>query len=244
MKSKSFIIISLLIVLVTVSGKSFGINTNDTRMLSPTGNKRQSYCFYLRGRPVDCKILDGTQPRRLTVDEGIESDPYFSPDGTLIAFSAQYDGNTDVFTIPVEGGIPTRLTWHPGADLVRGFTPDGMNVLFASQRTVFSARYYQLFTVRLTGGYPEKLDIPNAWSAAYSPDGKYMAYTPLTPQYLQWKHYRGGTISSIWIYSFADHSVIKIPQPQGGCNDAEPMWQSGKIYFTSDRNGEFNLFFI
>ena len=68
------------------------------------------------------QITDGSQPRRLTVDEGIESDPAFSPDGSLIAFSAQYDGNTDVFTIPVEGGIPVRLTWHPGNDLVRGFT--------------------------------------------------------------------------------------------------------------------------
>ena len=62
-----------------------------------------------------------TVPRRLTTDKGVESDPHFSPDGRLIAFSAQYDGNTDVFIIPVEGGIPKRLTWHPGADLVRGF---------------------------------------------------------------------------------------------------------------------------
>ncbi len=69
-----------------------------------------------------------------------------------------------------------------------------------------------------------------------------MAYTPLAPQYLEWKHYRGGTISNIWLYSFADHSVLKIPQPQGGCNDADPMWLSGKIFFISDRNGEFNLF--
>lgn len=241
MKRKSIIIISLLIVMMTVNGKVSGINTNDTRMLSQPAISA-SHIAFIYAEDLWIANPDGTQPRRLTVDEGIESDPYFSPDGSLIAFSAQYDGNTDVYTIPVEGGIPKRLTWHPGADLVRGFTPDGMNVLFASQRTVFSARYYQLFTVRLAGGYPEKLDIPNAWSATYSPDGKYMAYTPLTPQYLQWKHYRGGTISSIWIYSFADHSVIKIPQPQGGCNDAEPMWQSGKIYFTSDRNGEFNLF--
>jgi tricorn protease len=160
----------------------------------------------------------------------------------LVAFSAQYDGNTDVFIIPVEGGIPVRLTWHPGNDIVKGFTPEGGSVLFASQRSTFSGRYYQLYTVKITGGLPEKLEIPNAWFACYSPDGKSMAYTPLTPQYQQWKNYRGGTISTIWIYSFADHSVVKIPQPQGGCNDADPMWAGNKIFFTSDRNGEFNLF--
>jgi tricorn protease len=241
MKRQSILTFSLLILLVTVNGKSFGINTNDTRLMSQPAICANNIAF-IYAEDLWIANPDGSQPRRLTVDEGIESDPYFSPDGKLIAFSAQYEGNTDVYTIPVEGGIPTRLTWHPGADLVRGFTPDGKSVLFASQQSVFSTRYYQLYTVRLTGGFAEKLEIPNAWSATYSPDGSFMAYTPLVPQYLQWKHYRGGTISNIWLYSFADHSVTKIPQPQGGCNDAEPMWQSGKIFFLSDRNGEFNLF--
>jgi tricorn protease len=185
---------------------------------------------------------DGSYPRRLTVDEGIESDPFFSPDGKLIAFSAQYDGNTDVFIIPAEGGLPVRLTWHPGNDIVKGFTPDGSKVLFASQRSSFTTRYYQLFTVGINGGFPEKLEIPNAWAASFSPDGKKLAYNPLSPVYMQWKNYRGGTESAIWIYSFTDHSVVKIPQPQGGCNDSDPMWIGDKIYFISDRNGEFNLF--
>lgn len=240
MKKLSVLSIFILL-LVNVPEDLFGINTSDTRMLAQPAISANHIAF-IYSEDLWIANPDGSQPRRLTVDEGIESDPYFSPDGTLIAFSAQYEGNTDVYTIPVEGGIPTRLTWHPGADLVRGFTPDGKNVLFVSQRSVFSGRYYQLFTVGLTGGFPEKLDIPNAWSASYSPDGKFMAYTPLTPQFQQWKHYRGGTISNIWLYSFEDHSVIKIPQPQGGCNDAEPMWSSGKIFFISDRNGEFNLF--
>ena len=185
---------------------------------------------------------DGTNPRRLTVDEGIESDPVFSPDGSLIAFSAQYDGNTDVFTIPVNGGVPKRLTWHPGNDIVRGFTPDGANVLFTSPRVAFTGAYLQFFLVPVSGGYPVKLDIPAGYSASYSPDGKSFAYTPVAPAYQQWKNYRGGRISKIWIYSFADHSIVKIPQPEGGCNDADPMWMGSKIYFISDRNGEFNLF--
>jgi tricorn protease len=185
---------------------------------------------------------DGSQPRRLTVDEGIESNPFFSPDGKLIAFSAQYDGNTDVFVIPAEGGVPVRLTWHPGYDVVKGFTPDGGNVLFTSQRYAFTNRYSQLFTVSINGGFPEKLKIPNAYNACYSPDGKSMAYTPLSPAYQQWKNYRGGRISTIWIYSFTDNSVNKIPQPKEGCNDDNPMWIGNLVYFLSDRNKEFNLF--
>jgi tricorn protease len=236
----AFTIVAAL-TLVMIPGKLCAINTKDTRMLAQPAISANHIAF-IYAEDLWVANIDGSQPRRLTVDEGIESDPYFSPDGTLIAFSAQYDGNTDVYTVPVEGGVPTRLTWHPSADLVRGFTPDGKSVLFASQREVFSGRYYQLYTISITGGNAEKLDIPNAWTAAYSPSGKYMAYTPLLPQYLAWKHYRGGSISNIWLYTFEDHSVVKIPQPQGGCNDAEPMWTDRKIYFTSDRNGEFNLF--
>jgi tricorn protease len=101
------------------------------------------------------------------VDRGVESNPVFSPDGKLIAFSAEYDGNTDVFILPVEGGIPKRLTWHPGADYVRGFTPDGQDVLFISQRSIHTGRYYQLFTVPVNGGVPRQLEIPNAYHAAY-----------------------------------------------------------------------------
>jgi len=241
MKRFTIQVILLVLFLVSRPGNIYGINTKDTRMLSQPAISANHIAF-IYAEDLWVANSDGSQPQRLTVDEGIESDPYFSPDGKLIAFSAQYDGNTDVFIIPVEGGIPVRLTWHPGADIVRGFTPDGNKVLFISQRSSFSNRYFQLYTVSITGGFPEKLEIPNAWSAAYSPDGKYMAYTPLTPQYHQWKNYRGGSISTIWIYNFSDHSVVKIPQPKEGCNDAEPMWIDGNVYFISDRNGEFNLF--
>lgn len=232
---------SFILVFILFQNSISGIDTRDTRLMSQPAISTDHIAF-IYAEDLWIADPDGSQPLRLTVDDGIESDPYFSPDGKLIAFSAQYDGNTDVFTIPAEGGIPVRLTWHPGNDIVKGFTRDGSRVLFASQRSSFSGRYYQLFTVKTTGGLPEKLEVPNAWFACYSPDGNSMAYTPLTPQYQQWKNYRGGTISTIWIYSFTDHSVVKIPQPQGGCNDADPMWIEGRIFFTSDRNGEFNLF--
>ena len=209
-----------------------GINSKDTRMLSQPAISSDHIAF-IYAEDLWVANLDGTNPKRLTVDEGIESDPAFSPDGRLIAFSAQYDGNTDVFIIPVEGGVPVRLTWHPGGDLVRGFSPDGANVLFASQRTVFTNRYMQFFLIPVKGGFPVKVEIPNGWTAAYSPDGKSIAYTPLSPAYLQWKNYIGGRISVIWVLSSGDHSVVKIPQPEAGCNDADPMWIGDKIYFIS-----------
>ncbi len=185
---------------------------------------------------------DGKNVRRLTTDTGVESHPVFSPDGKTIAFSAQYDGNTDAFTISIEGGAPKRLTWHPGPDTVRGFTPGGKEVVFSSPRHVFTNRYTQLFTVPLAGGMPTQLAIPNGVQAAFSPDGERIAYTPIADRSNQWKHYRGGTASRIWIYRKSDHEVEQIPQPQGRCNDLDPQWIGDVVYFRSDREGEYNLF--
>jgi len=224
---------SLFFLLFFVSSLN-GIDKNNTRMMAQPAISSK-YVAFIYAEDLWIANIDGSQPRRLTVDEGIESNPFFSPDGSLIAFSAQYDGNTDVFVIPVEGGVPARLTWHPSADIVRGFTPEGKSILFLSQRSSFTNRYLQLFTVGTGGGFPEKLRIPNAYFACYSPDGNSMAYTPIAPAYQQWKNYRGGRISNIWICSLTDYSVIKIPQPENGCNDSDPMWIRGKIYFLSDR---------
>ncbi|MEP7129288.1 MAG: peptidase S41, partial [Chitinophagales bacterium] len=232
---------SLFILLLLASSAVYGINTTDTRLLSQPAVSANNIAF-IYAEDLWIANADGSQPRRLTVDEGIESNPMFSPDGKWIAFSAQYDGNTDVFIIPVEGGVPTRLTWHPGADNAKGFTPDGKSVLFTSQRAVFTNRYAQLFTVPITGAFPTQLEIPNAFHASFSPDGKSMAYTPLADAFRQWKNYRGGSIATIWMFSFQDKSAIKIPQTDGGSNDTGPMWLGNKIYFRSDRNGEFNLF--
>jgi tricorn protease len=216
-------------------------NVEDTRLLSqPAVSVRHVAFIYADNLWI--ADMDGRNVRRLTSDLDAVSNPVFSPDGGVIAFSAQYEGNIDVYVVPAAGGPQRRLTWHPAADVVRGFTPDGKAVLFSSQRNSFTSRYSQLFTVPLAGGMPTQLSIPHAVQACYSSDGQQIAYTPLGDRSAQWKHYRGGTHSCIWIYHRDDHHVDQIPQPAGRCNDLDPNWIGGTIYFRSDRNGEYNLF--
>jgi tricorn protease len=212
----------------------------DTRLLSQPAVSKDHVAFVYEDDLWVCD-LDGRNVRRLTSDVGVEFFPAFAPDGAIIAFSGQYEGNIDVYTIPVTGGSPTRLTTHPEADIVRGFTPDGKSVLFSSQRHVFTNRYSQLFTVPQSGGQPVELPIPNGVEASFSDDGRYLAYTPIADRSQQWKHYRGGTHSRIWICRLNDLNVEQIPQPAERCNDTDPRWMNGIVYFRSDRNGEFNL---
>lgn len=231
----------LMILWLFLYGSVHAINTSDTRLMHQPAISNNHIAF-IYANDLWIADLNGSNPVRLTSDLGVESNPVFSPDGEIIAFSAEYDGNTDVFTIPSRGGIPRRLTWHPSPDLVRGFSPDGKYVLFASPRNDFSLRNFQLYLVSLEGGFPSKLTIPNAHQAVYSPDGNQMAYTPMPPAFIQWKNYRGGTHSIIHIISLATNSVEKIPQAGGRSNDWNPIWEGDYLYFLSDRNGEFNLF--
>jgi tricorn protease len=245
MRRRAYVTFFLILFAVGIGAFLFSqgvVDINDTRLLAQPAISKTHIAFVYAG-DLWVAGIDGTGVRRLTSDEGVESNPAFSPDGKLLAFSAQYEGNTDVYVVPVEGGAPKRLTWHPGPDIVRGFTPDGNSVLFASPRAVFTGRYTQLFTVPVNGNGPEEqLKIPYATKAAYSPDGARIAYNPLYDAFTQWKHYRGGTVSTISIFRLSDNSVEKIPQPQERSNDTDPMWIGDTIYFRSDRNGEFNIF--
>ncbi len=189
----------------------------------------------------------GGHASRLTTGTGIETDPVFSPDGTMIAFTGEYDGNTDVFIVPATGGIPKRLTYHPAADFAVGWTPDGKSVIFRSNRESGSPRYTKLFKVSVNGGLPIALPLPMAFSGEFSADGKYFAYSPVggaSPfnysYYVAWRNYRGGLASSVWIADMATLDVVKIPRERS--NDFNPVWVDKQIYFLSDRNGPVSLF--
>jgi tricorn protease len=230
-----------LVLMFASAAALFAVDVRDTRMLAQPAISPDHIAFYY-ANDLWVADLDGRNVRRLTSDLGVEANPVFSPDGSLIAFTAQYDGNTDVYIVPTRGGVPKRLTWHPSPDIVQGFTPDGKAVLFVSGRASYTPALQQLYTVSIDGGYPEPLKIPNAARASLSPDGSKIAYNPLPDAFTQWKNYRGGRNSVIWIVRLADLSLEKIPQPAGRCNDPNPMWIGDLIYFRSDRNGEFNLF--
>lgn len=181
----------------------------------------------------------GGQATRLTSSIGRESRPRFSPDGTQIAFTGQYDGNSDVYVIPAGGGVPKRLTAHPAGDEVNGWTPDGKSVLFTSGMNS-PTTYGRLFSVSTQGGFPKQLPFPAVQAATMSPSGAQIAYVP-NPKWQQaWKRYRGGQTSSIWIGDLAD-SKTKI-LPFLNTNDSNPMWIGDSIFYLSDPKGPVGMF--
>jgi tricorn protease len=177
---------------------------------------------------------------KLSSPPGVEIFPKFSPDGNTIAFSGNYDGNLDVYAMPVSGGVPLRLTEHGFADRVVDWQPDGKRILFATSRESGKARFDQFFTVASTGGPDEKLPLAYAEFGSYSPDGKQMALTFRTQVFRNWKRYRGGWNADIHIFNFTTLASENI-SANSDAADELPMWHDHFIYFLSDRGPEVRM---
>ena len=125
----------------------------------PTVSKTQIVFNY--GGHLWIVSRDGGDARRLTSGTGEETVPSFSPDGTMVAFTGEYDGNRDVFVVQATGGVPRRLTYHPADERVLGWTPDGKSVLYLSWGNSFRHGESQLYTVPVEGGFPGAVANPD-----------------------------------------------------------------------------------
>ena len=182
----------------------------------------------------------GGDARRITSHQGVERMAKFSPDGTMLAFTGDYDGGGDVYVMPAVGGVPTRLTFHPSGGVVCGWTPDGQSVVFSSTREApFFAK--ELYTVSTAGGMPQRLAVDRGSLASISPDGSAMAFNRYGRHTRTWKRYQGGNAQDIWVVDFTSGDISKVTDWTG--SDQFPMWGADGIYFNSDReDGNLNIY--
>ncbi|MBI5864420.1 MAG: PD40 domain-containing protein [Planctomycetes bacterium] len=178
---------------------------------------------------------DGGSASPLSSPSGEETFPRFSADGKTIAFVGNYDGNRDIYTIPVTGGVPTRVTHHPSGEWLQDWTPDG-RLLYCANGSSGLMRQQCLFTVAATGGLPERLSVPYGATAAISPDGTWLAYTPHSIDSRTWKRYRGGMQTDIWLFNLKTSEAKRITDWEG--TDSLPMWHKDTVYYLSDQGPE------
>ena len=246
----------LLFSLVVSSASALAQKLPDTTRLLrfPTTNGQQIvFCYagelYTVGKA-------GGIARRLTSGPGYSSFPHFSPDGKQLAFTSHYDGNTEVYVMPGDGGEPKRLTTTAtlGRDdisdrmgpnnLVMGWENTKPLVVFRSRRTSFNSFIGDLETVGLDADLPKQLPVPRGGFLSFSPDDSKMAFNRVFREFRTWKHYRGGMVDDVWIYDFKTEKTENLTN-NPGAQDICPMWgPDNKVYFLSDRDNRMNLYSI
>ncbi len=231
-----------LLVLVVVG---IGIAQPEARLLRFPAIHGDQIVFSYAGDLYTVSASGGVA-RKLTSDIGYEMFPRFSPDGKWIAFTGQYDGNTEVYVIPSEGGVPRRLTFTAtlGRDdvsdrmgpnnLVMGWKHDNKHIVFRSRMREFNDFKGQLYLASLDGDIPEQLPLPYGGFCSYSPGDSKLVYNRIFREFRTWKRYRGGMTDDVWIYDFATKKTENITNNPAG--DIIPMWSENKIYFLSDRD--------
>lgn len=243
------ILILFTLFLITISYPSF--SQTEARVLRFPAIYEDKIAFSYAG---DLYVVssNGGMARKITSNVGYEMFPHFSPDGKKIAFTGQYDGNTEVFLIPSEGGIPKRLTYTATLsrddvsdrmgpnNIVMAWTPDGKNITYRSRKQSFNAFRGSLFNVSPEGGLSTEIPLVNGGFCSYSPDGKKMAFNRVFREFRTWKYYQGGMADDIWIYDFATKQVENITNDPH--QDIIPMWAGNEIFFLSDRERIMNLY--
>jgi tricorn protease len=206
---------------------------------------------FVYGGDIYVAAASGGTALRLTSHDGQELYPKFSPDGTRIAFSAEYNGTRQVFVMPAAGGEPTQLTWYNdvgpmpprgGTDYrVLDWTPDGKHIVVRANRVPYDERSGRPYLVPADGGLEQPMVIPEGGGGMHSPDGSKYVYTPIDRDFRSWKRYRGGRAQEIWIYDLAANSSVQLTENRA--TDHQPMWVGDTIYFVSDRSDKtLNLY--
>ncbi|MDR2473144.1 MAG: PDZ domain-containing protein [Tannerella sp.] len=246
MKNKMLIIIVLAVFTAAFTATAAG---KEARLLRFPATNGQEIVFTYAGDLYKVAVKGG-EATRLTSHVGYEMFARYSPDGKTIAFTGQYDGNTEVYTVPADGGEPLRLTYTATNsrddigdrmgpnNITMTWTPDGSGIVYRNR--ISSGFGGKLYVVSKDGGMSDMIPLPEGGFCSYSPDGKQLAYNRVMREFRTWKYYKGGMADEIWIYDMVAKKVSKITDNEG--QDVFPMWVGDEIYFCSDRDRTMNIF--
>ena len=238
-----------LIIMAVLTATALISQAEEGRLLRFPGTNGQEVAFSYAGDIYTVPITGGTA-RKLTSHKGYEAFARYSPDGRTIAFTGQYDGNTEVYVMPAQGGEPKRVTFtssNPRDDwgdrmgpnnITMTWTPDGSGIIYRNR--ISESFDGKLWKAPVNGGMAEELPLPEGGFCCYNADGSKLTYNRVFREFRTWKYYKGGMADDIWIYDTKGKTVTNITN--NIAQDIDPMWIGDEIYFMSDRDNRMNIF--
>jgi len=242
MKKPKQIITLIISTLVLLSSTDLLIGDETNPMLRFPDIHKDNVVFVSAG-DIWIAPASGGEAKRLTIHDGNERYPKFSPDGEYIAFTGEYDGNSDVYVMNTDGGNITRLTYNPTYDEVLGWHPTGNKILFQTRRAPGTGiPTSRIYSISPDGGFPEPLILVEGARGSFSPDGSQIAFNKSARADRTWKRYKGGRAQDVYLYDLETNKETQLTDFKG--TDRYPMWINDAIYFSSDRDGHLNLYTI
>ena len=238
-----------LILLAAIVAGTLAGQADEARLLRFPGTNGSDVAFSYAGDIYTVPITGG-MARKLTSHEGYEAFARYSPDGRTLAFTGQYDGNTEVYVMPAEGGEPRRITYtasNPRDDwgdrmgpnnITMTWTRDGKGVIYRNR--IGDGFDGKLWRAPIDGSMATELPLPEGGFCCYNEDGTMLAYNRVFREFRTWKYYKGGMADDIWIYDPQAKTVKNITN--NVAQDIDPMWIGDEIYFMSDRDNRMNIF--
>jgi tricorn protease len=182
--------------------------------------------------------VDGGTASRLTTHLEVESHPALSPDGEFVAFSASYEGPSEIYIMSSGGGLPRRLTFDAANGRVAGWHPDG-RLLYRTQK--FSTLpNHQLVAIDLETLEQVVLPLAQASDGSFDAQTGTLYFTRLSSQWSSTKRYQGGTAQNIWRFDKDADEALPMTADYLGTSRHAMFWND-RVYFASDRDGSMNL---
>ena len=229
---KFSLLLTFILLISSVSGQG-------TRLLRQP-DLSLTHVVFVYGADIWVSDLNTNEVQRITSTPAVESNPRFSPDGKMIAFTSNRSGVNEVYVVSVEGGTPTRLTWYPADSKALGWTPDGKQILYATTRETAPRSFNRLWTVPVEGGTSKLLTKQWGFTGSFDPKGEKIVIDPTSRWDVEWRNYRGGQNASLIILDLNDLSETLIPNNDRHI-DIQPIWLNEEIYFISDRDHIANI---
>lgn len=173
--------------------------------------------------------LDGRDMVRLTQNVWHDFDPTVA--GGSVVFLSTRDGNYELYSVPLAGGVERRLTQTPENEISPALSPDGTRLLFGrgTPSTLFLARADATLPQPLAPALGAA-DVKTEANGAWSPTGDRVAFMSTA----------SGN-GDVYLWPGADSTTRVVA---GAAYDGDPAWSPDgtRIVFVTARHGNLELY--